>query len=300
MNIGLICDNRTWARGDRPFHAVRDGLARLGHRVSVVCPVDARPPWPDPPDAAFVWNGVHGELGRLRNRLLGLGMTVFVMERGWFDRFAHTQIDHAGFNHTASWARVGWDKRPPAAPERFRHAWGRPPAPFHRRDGYCLVLLQVPGDAQLAGADVRRPGPLVELVEAHAPSAVEIRVRAHPLHPWSCGLGRRARMADAPLAEAVAGAKFCVTINSNAGNEALAWGCPVLCVGPALYAAAGVAPRSSPADMPAALARMAAGWRPADESVRIYLHRLACRQWSAEELAEGAPLRKVLAEAGLV
>jgi len=297
MKIGLICDNREWTVGEKPYKAVRDGLERLGHQVRVACPVGPRLPWATRPDAVFVWNGVHGVAGRLRAPLAELGVTVFVMEWGWFDRFAHVQIDHAGFNHTASWSGAGWGDCPADGPERFRRAWGATPEPFRSREGYCLVLLQVPGDAQLAEAEIRRPGTLVEAVEAHAPPGLDIHVRAHPLHPWSCGSGRRVRMTDAPLGEGVAKAKFCVTINSNAGNEALAWGCPVLCVGPALYAAAGVARRTTVARMGQELVRMASGWRPEDAAVRNYLYRLACRQWSAEELAQGAPLRKVLADA---
>ena len=101
-------------------------------------------------------------------------------------------------------------------------------------------------------------------------------------------------MLDGTLAGAVRGARFAVTINSNAGNEALAWGCPVLCLGPALYATAGVAERTRLAKLPAAIEQMLAGWRPRDDDVRTYLCHLACRQWNCDELAEGSVLKRLL------
>ena len=86
-----------------------------------------------------------------------------------------------------------------------------------------------------------------------------------------------------------------MTINSNAGNEALAAGCRVLCLGPALYAMAGVARQTTVADMPTALRDMLAGWAPESAAVRNYLRWLACRQWSRAELADGDALGPILA-----
>jgi len=96
------------------------------------------------------------------------------------------------------------------------------------------------------------------------------------------------------LREAVDGAAFAVTVNSNSGNEALAWGCCVLSLGPSLYALAGAACRTGLAGLEHALEAMADGWTPEPATVTNYLYWLACRQWSRDELAHGDVLRRLL------
>jgi hypothetical protein len=263
--------------------------------VQPVAPVgpDQGPLWSREPDAVFVW-GTHGYKGLIARRMREKRKRAFIMERGFFDRFNYTQIDHKGFNHTASWARGLDGPSPDPGLIRFRVASRCEPIPFEPRDGYCLVLLQVPADAQLNQSEFRCPGPLVRAVEAALPRDVEIRVRAHPLSQWQCGTQGRARMIGGTLQEAVAGARFCVTINSNSGNEALAWGCPVLCFGPALYARARIARQTSRARLEGDLAEMCRGWTPDAEAVWDYLGHLACRQWSRGELADAWPLKQVI------
>jgi len=328
MNVGIVCENRQWVDHGEPFRYVAQGLNRLGHVVHVV----AKAPWPlfdTPPDAIFVWNGVKGLWGQITGEARKAGIRTFIMERGFFDRFRFTQIDRSGFNHTASWASSLRDISPRDVPldgqARFVGAWGKNPEPmrWHRfatanlagggfqtcATGYALVLCQVPNDSQLWGSELHHPGPLVRAVRDAAPRGLEVRVRAHPLSGWSSG---GTDLKSVPLAEAVAGAAFCVTINSNAGNEALAMGCPVLCLGPALYAMAGVARQTTLCDLPKAMEEMAAGPSgagdtslksasgeirrgepvpPGDATVRNYLYHLACRQWSNASLRDGTPLR---------
>jgi capsule polysaccharide modification protein KpsS len=90
-----------------------------------------------------------------------------------------------------------------------------------------------------------------------------------------------------------------LTVNSNAGNEALAMGCPVLCVGPALYAMAGVAMLTHLVNLAGRIAWMR-DCRFDEAAVKNYLYHLACRQWTGEELAEGTALKGLLdaADAG--
>ena len=112
-------------------------------------------------------------------------------------------------------------------------------------------------------------------------------------HPSQTGRERHVlfpRCEAASLEEAIAGASFAVTINSNAGNEALALGCPVLALGPSIYGRAGVARETTLAGLKPALAEMLKGWRPKTEAVRNYLEWLACRQWNEQELQEGEAL----------
>ena len=299
MRIGIVCDNRCWNDPCEPFRHVAEGLRRLGHAAEAVAPAG---PWPlmsRRPDAMFVWNGLHGRWAAVVEHCRAEGIAVLIMERGFFDRRHYTQIDPCGFNHTAGWATEVAPAAPAGGAERFLRASGRKPERTREtRSGYILVLCQMPGDAQLQSSALRHPGPWVQAMEDASPTAVEIRVRAHPLSAWSCGTIGRARMIRGTLEEALRGAAFAATINSNAGNEALAWGCPVLCLGPALYGMAGVALQTKLAALPRAVCQMLwDGWHPARRDVENYLYRLACRQWSHEELAEGSVLKRFLAAA---
>lgn len=291
----LVVDNRQWRAADSPFQAIRRGLHRLGHRTEVAPPADG-PLCDRTPKAVLIWNGVHGRRAGIVARYREAGARVLILERGFFDRNRYTQIDPAGFNHTASWAASLAQPAPDAGAERFRQAWGADPEPVRRRNGYALILLQCPGDAQVADSPLRYPSQLVRAVESAAPQGLALRVRAHPIFRWHRRRPGRARMIEGTLADAVAGAAFCVTINSNAGNEALARGRPVLALGPSLYARAGAAMRTGLAGLDHALDAMADGWTPEPHVVGNYLHHLACRQWTAAELAEGTVLQDLLDE----
>ena len=285
MRIGLIATNREWRATDGPIQTVHASLHRLGHSIEVVMPGDL-PIFSHLPEVALIWNGVHGPRGTIVASLRSQGVPVLVMERGFFGRLSFTQIDHRGFNHTASWAEHLHETAPADGQARFVGAWGCQPTPMRVQDGHVLILLQVPGDVQLHQSELRRPAPLIRAVEDCLPGNVRIHVRAHPLSGFRCDTSERIRMLDGELEEAIRDAAFAVTINSNSGNEALAMGCPVLCLGPSLYGLAGAARPTTLADLPRALRDMLGGWKPEDAHVRNYLHWLACRQWSARELAE--------------
>ena len=81
------------------------------------------------------------------------------MERGFFDRMAHTQLDWCGFGHRTSWASRLARPAPAGGAERFRRVWGDAPTPMRSRDdGYILVLGQVSGDAQLRDSEIHHTG----------------------------------------------------------------------------------------------------------------------------------------------
>ena len=320
MNVSFLITNAEWRRC-KCQRAVHDGLRALGHHVKVDRPEMGPRRAGENFHCAFIWNGIHSNRGDAVRAFGAAGKPAFIMERGFFDRTAWTQIDAAGFNHTASWAHSLSGPAPRAGRDRFEAVWGAPPTPMApRRDGYVLVLLQVSADSQLANSEIHHPGPLVDAVQDALPHDVPLRVRAHPIGRWNCGVMRNGRPRHArmlsggtafqavgdgtpqakslchrgSLAEAVAGARFCITINSNAGNEALAWGCPVLCLGPALYESAGAAMRTTLAGMADAIRDMLDGWCPAPRLVENYLHHLACRQYGIDELAAGGPLREII------
>ncbi|GAH37378.1 unnamed protein product, partial [marine sediment metagenome] len=249
-------------------------------------------------EAVFVWNGCKSQRGRLRAELRAAGVSVLTMEHGFFDdRRKRVQIDHQGFSRMSSWCRPEVFKaKPEGGSDRLSvMAGGGPAIQGPRQAGYILVILQVPNDSQLSDSEIQAPGPLVRAVEASAPEGVEIRVRAHPVQPWNCGTNGRARMTkDKSLEEDIAGARFCITINSTAGVKALYLGCPVLCLGPAMYTVAGVAKQTSIAVMPEAIREMLAGWAPKSHQAFYFLCHLANHQWTLGELAQGDCLKALL------
>lgn len=240
----------------------------------------------------FVWNAVNRPWQAAAQAARDEGAAVFVMERGFFDRYRYTQIDHAGFNHTASWASRLREPAPVDAVERFARAWGEAPAPVVAREGYLLVLLQTPTDSQWRDSEVQDMAELASAARAAAPADMTVRLRAHPQSPWRpSGLG--VVPSDESLRDSLRGAAFCLTVNSNAGNEALAAGCPVLCVGPALYAMAGAAMLTHLANLAGRIAWMR-DCRFDQAAVENYLYHLACRQWTGEELTEGTVLKGLI------
>lgn len=310
MKFGILATHREWT--DRGYYigyahyAIAQGLGNLGHEVVVVNDANFAPDnrtlaklFPSGIDAAFLWNGPEGnERARIRDEIRASGRPVFIIEHGFLQRRSYVQIDHISFNHLASWATKDFfDSRLPMnATQRLREVCPGSIS-IKPRPGYVLVFLQDTDDrlsAYLRGLDIRLPGPLVTAVEQAAPVGVEIRIRAHPLDKWSCGNRGRARMASGTFEEDVAGAAFCITINSGAGIEAMMMGCPVLSLGPCLYAIAGVSLPSSKKGLGQDMAKLLDGWHPEPRRVLDFFSHLACRQWSFDELARGDVLKPLL------
>ena len=302
MRAAIICTNKTWVDTCSPIRAVAVGLKRLGCDVAPTAIGD----WPifsTLPDVAFIWNGVHGRRGPIVGELRKSGVPVLVMERGFLDRFNHTQIDHAGFNHTASWAVDIAGPAPVGGVVRLARLIETvgPPRPVKpRSSGHILILGQVRGDAQLRDSEIGHAESLVTAVDSAARPGVELRFRPHPLSNWRTRRGDRTTTFDGELTDAIDAARFAITINSNSANDALLRGCPVLCLGPALSGIAGVAIQTSLAGLERNMELMLDGWRPDSRRVLSYLHWLAARQWTIDELAGGGGvLPRLLSAAGL-
>jgi len=303
MRAAIICTNKTWTDTRWPIRAVAAGLESLGCDVAPIAIGD----WPifsTLPDVAFIWNGVHGRRGPIAGELRKSGVPVMVMERGFLDRFNHTQIDHAGFNHTASWAVDIAGPAPVDGVARFARlieTIGAPRSVSPRSSGHILILGQVPGDAQLRDSEIHHAESLVRLVENAVGADVELRFRPHPLDSWRTRRGERTTTLDGDLGDAVDTARFAITINSNSANDALLRGCPVLCLGPALQAIAGVAIQTSLVSLQRNIQLMFDGWKPDSRRVLSYLHWLAARQWTIDELTGvgGGVLARLLSDAGL-
>lgn len=291
MDLGIICTNQAY-RGSHnmPFPALMEGLKSLGHDVTVQVPDEsARVDF----DAVFLWQPKHPAYKTL---LPKIECPLFVMERGWLLRYHYCQIDHRGFNHTASWAHKISLAAPVVGVQRFGTLCELLPVRkevLARREGYVLVLGQTGRDRQLVQSEIHHPDSLCESVMAQLPGGLDVAFRKHPLSNFR---PKNMQTLDGTLAEALAGARFVVTINSNAGNEALWAGCPVLCLGPALYEIAGAARRTSIATLLHDMQFMAVGWHPDERRVLSYFHWLASKQWNRDEIRQGDCLKQLLGE----
>lgn len=307
-NVAVLAKGREWRDAGLvigyPHRHLIEGLKAIGLEPNILN--DTAVPASDrtmaklfSPDieAVWMWNAWKGARKKLRLELQAAGKIVMTMEHAFFDRRRErVQIDHGGFSQMASWCRTEVFDAPASGHDRLRMMAGRAPqAQVARREGYILVILQVPNDGQLADSEIQTPGPLVRAVEASAPEGVDIRVRAHPVCPWSCRTNRRARMSEGKtLEEDIAGARFVVTINSTAGVKTILMGCPLLCLGPAMYATAGVAFETSIADLAEAISVMLSGWSPRTDKATNFLRHLANHQWTFAELAQGDVLKELL------
>ena len=295
MKVGITCTGRQYkGQQDFPFPYLIKGLEAQGHEVQICNPV----PYPTFTDieALFAWNwGRNPAWVKMVSDHRERGIAVFTMERGWLDRYQYTQIDHKGFNHTASWAPHVSQTAPTDGPERYRMLCERlsPRIGVKRRlKGYILLLGQTGGDTQMRHSEIHHPEALCESVVANLPAGLEVVFRPHPQSKYRPSI---IPTIGGSLEDALAGAQYALTINSNAGNDALWNGCPVMCFGPALYEIAGAARRTTISTLMHDLEFMAR-WEPDEKRVTSYFHWLASRQWNRDELEQGSCLEQLLGE----
>ena len=291
--IAIVASNDNM-KCEPAFKAIKSAVEALRRPVKVYIPAEY-PSFTEKPEAVFVWNGCKGKRGEIVQEMRDDGIPVFVLERGFFDRQNYVQIDRKGFNHTASWAGFGGiSSFLPTCDglDRLIKILGREPKKVKaRKNGYILVLYQVDGDEQLAQSEVHHADTLVDSV-LNASQNQEVVVRPHPLGRRY--LKKHTGFSTGTLEDDVAGARFCVTINSNAGNDAISYGCPVLCFGPALYELAAVAKKARIYSLAKDIRAMLDGWEPDGGDSRRYLGYLANRQWNTEELRDGDIVKNLL------
>lgn len=247
-------------------------------------------------DCLCIWNGRKKNYRVTMDGCRKTGTPVLFLEAGFFDRAWRTQADWRGWNMTASWHSKLATPAPPEGAARFAEAWGRPAVPVTNRDGYVLVLGQVGGDAQLRDAEMHNDTELAWLVSRCLPGH-DLRLRRHPkIDPGTAWSGPLP-LIGGTLEEAIAGAAFVVTINSNSAHEALALGCPVMSFGPALYQLPGVTLPATMATAGECLKKMLDGPDWDAEWIQNYLYWLACRQWTQAEFSEGSVIRSRVDEA---
>jgi hypothetical protein len=151
------------------------------------------------------------------------GGEVCILERGYLgDRFEWTSVSFGGGLNGR-----GEFRGPHEDGSRFEQHFSHLMLPWKPwRDGYALLIGQVPGDASIRGVNI-------DAWYCQSAEALkrygwpDVRFRPHPLAP----LLRKpvgAQYIDGWLHEAMAGAGVVVTYNSNTGVEAALFGRPVI------------------------------------------------------------------------
>jgi hypothetical protein len=155
------------------------------------------------------------------------GGDVCILERGYLgDRFAWASVSFGGqLNGRAEFHGVSNDG------SRFSKHFGHLMQPWRRKDGYALLIGQVPGDMSLAKVNGSLDKWYAETATALTAKGYKVRFRAHPV---ALKRGRRFIMPrgietmGGPLDGAMAGASLVVTYNSNTGVEAVLAGVPTV------------------------------------------------------------------------
>ena len=239
------------------------------------------------PAVAVIWNGRHEIEREALAHLEEAAVPVWHLEHGFWRRREYVQVDRAGFLHNASWAHQ-WGAPPHRAAELLAEQWSEAVLPvLARSSGRVLVIGQIGGDTQLEGAEIVGPAPLERLVSTALPAGIEAVFRPHP-HGIKVERETYLPHESGSLAEALAGCRFVVTINSNTIVEATAAGVPCLAFGPSTAINAGVARRTTVATLAADLKAMLAGWQPPAGAGENYLRWLACRQYRVSDLRTAA------------
>jgi len=269
---------------------------------------------PQKPVVLVAWNNVRrAKLAEsaARNRVPALWC-----ENGFFDRKRYMQADPEGFLHRASWRRLLGNPAPADGAAKLARFYPNGITPMAPRTGYILVLGQVPNDTQMADSEIQGPVPLQKEIIRVLPKGQACFFRPHPAlaakkpNPQHQSLpvmdttqDERRDYQDTKtgpgLGSALGGARFVITINSNAGVDALAAGVPVLAFGPHLGIDAGAIRRATVATLAADIDAMLRGWQPEQSRVENFMRWLAARQWCREEFSGAATMRALLAEAGV-
>lgn len=237
--------------------AMAEGLAR--HNINTTFFSTA----PEPADFHVFWGWRVAE--NYRNK----GYNILVMERGYIgDRFKWTSLGWNGLNGRATW------NKPHDDGGRFNRNFSSLVCDYNsNRNGYALIIGQVPGDMSIKRVNMADWYNRAFLAMERKFGNGNVKFRQHPVAKQR-GFASPFPSLDGDLKDALAGAKIVVTFNSNTGVDALLAGVPTI-----------------------ACDHGSMAWPVANHGIddtrlevrdrRAWLNALAWKQWTLEEIASG-------------
>ncbi len=237
------------AHGMRWSEAFATGLRRHGFEMCA-----------DRPDLLVMW-GVRKQ--QMIANQIALGGEVCILECGYLGN----RIEWASASLGGGLNGRGRFGPPADDGGRFNRNWGDLLKPWKEPGGYALICGQVPGDMSVAGVD------LVRVYQDAAAQCRDMgydpRFRPHPKGGMELpGVD----VLEGSLADALVGAEFVISWNSNSGVDAAMAGVPVVALD-----------RGSMA-FEIASHIVAPPWRPSRSE---WARGLAWKQWTIEEMASG-------------
>lgn len=201
--------------------AFLEGLERHGFEVQAYENFN-----PKPVDLLVIW-GIRNA-GTIRKQKEA-GGEVCVLERGYIgDREKWTSVSFGGGLNNR-----GTFRGPLSDGSRWENLWSQKLMPWKEdKEGYALLLGQVPTDSAVSGAGV--PAWYVKTTKALIKKGIEVRFRPHPL-------ARNVFVHGAPnslgnLQQAFSEAAFALTWNSNSALDAVIAGVPTITADPGAMA----------------------------------------------------------------
>lgn len=164
------------------------------------------------------WRQDHQDLAAKHKRAI-------VVEWGYFDRI-NSKNDSTKGHWQLSPDRLNNLPDGEFPPDRFYATGVKLIERMHNADGYVLICGQVKCDAAVMGIDY--PRWIAEQIDKYSARGERVKFRPHPKEPDYYGVSP-SMLLDGTLDDALAGAKFIVCYNSNAGHDALIAGVPVVC-----------------------------------------------------------------------
>lgn len=187
--------------------------------------------------------------------------------RKWLDRpVLVMELGYVG-DRIKAWRSLGWNglngraRFPTGDGSRWQRYFADVMRPWSYRDGYALLIGQIPGDASVDSININRW--LTNTRRALEERGYEVRLRPHPL----------VRSPKRSLADDLAKASVCVTYNSNTGVDAVLSGVPAVTMDEG------------------AMAWPVTAHSLDDDFIRPdrteWAHNLAWCQWTMDEIASG-------------
>jgi capsular polysaccharide export protein len=241
-------------------------------------------------DLLFCWRGLHQKELPLIEQCRKQGTAIYFSEMGWFPQVSTLYFDRKGINYGST--ITDW-KYEPLTKEQEQELNAHL-ANYHqciakttgiKKDDFVFVPFQVESDSQLwyYSPRFKKMQELVDYVSEYIPG--RIIFKKHPKGtygeikiPSHCELVETGTTHDY-----LTQCRYCVTINSTVGLEAMTYMKPVVTLGQSFYGGKGAYIVNNDADMEAGI-KWAEQGRVSVGIVRAFLHYLFSRQWHKTQL----------------